>query len=296
MSRPDYSLDWRLSPILAERLAVLAGWLYTCRMVEAIHLSRGKLAAFQACQRRFYLRYQQRLAWPAPPVDPATAVALQHGAQFHQLLQRYFLQLPIEPELIAEGKVADWWQIFQRQGPVLPDGRQNDGRHFAELTLTVPVGDCLLTGRFDLLHLQPGRGHIYDWKTERQPRPAAALRQDLQTRLYLALLYLGSDALGASLAAEQIQLTYWYVQQPAAAVTFTYAEQWHAENWTYLTDLATAVTAAQQADQWPLTDDLAECRRCAYAAYCGREGADQAVPDWEIDPDEERPEIPLLPA
>jgi len=266
-------------------------------MVEVIHLSRGKLAAFQACQRRFFLRYQQRLAWPAPPLDPATAAARQQGAQFHQLLQRHFLQLPIEQDLVAEGKVADWWQIFQRQGPILPSrGRQNDGRHLVELTLTVPVGDCLLTGRFDLLYLQPGRGHIFDWKTERQPRPAAALREDLQTRLYLALLYQGSDALGVNLAADQVQLTYWYVQQPAAAVTFTYSETWHAENWAYLTDLAAAVTAAQQADQWPLTDNWDECRRCAYAAYCGRESASQVEPDWDIEPDEERPEIPLLPA
>jgi hypothetical protein len=263
-----------------EALARITGWSYTYDMAEIISLSRGKLDAFQACARRFHLRYQRRIAWPAPPMSATTAAAIQRGAQFHQLLQRHFLDLPLEDALAGDSELADWRRIFQRHGPKLPA----DGRRFVELTLTVPLGDCLLTGRFDLLCLQPGQGHIYDWKTERRPRTADALRNDLQTRLYLALLYKGAPALDIRLTPEQIQLTYWYVHAPETAVTFTYSDKWHAENWAYLEQLAANVAAAQQADQWPLTDDWDECRRCAYAAYCGRESsADDADPEfyWE---------------
>jgi hypothetical protein len=259
-------------------------------MAEIISLSRGKLDAFQACARRFHLRYQRRIAWPAPPLSGATAVAIQRGAQFHQLLQRYFLDLPPQEDPTGDEELTAWRQIFQRHGPRLPD----NGRRFVELTLTAPLGDCLLTGRFDLLHLRPEQGHIYDWKTERLPRAAAALRDDLQTRLYLALLYKGAPALDAALTPAQIQLTYWYVHAPETPVTFTYSDQWHAENWAYLERLAADVAAAQQADQWPLTDNWEECRRCAYAAYCGRESAPDGRPpdddyeqfDWETEPNE----------
>jgi hypothetical protein len=184
-------------PNLPGEFARISRWLYTSRMTEIIALSRGKLAAFQACPRRFYLRYQRQMAWPAPPLDGTTAVAIQQGAQFHQLLQRRFLDLPLADDLAADEQLADWHAIFQRHGPKLPP----DGRRYVEFTLTAPLGDCLLTGRFDLLLLTADRAHIYDWKTERRPRAAVALREDLQTRLYLALLYEGAAALDVDSAA-----------------------------------------------------------------------------------------------
>jgi hypothetical protein len=264
-------------PNLPGEFARISRWLYTSRMSDMIVLSRGKLAAFQACPRRFYLRYQRQMAWPAPPLDGTTAVAIQQGAQFHQLLQRRFLDLPLADDLAADEQLADWHAIFQRHGPKLPP----DGRRYVEFTLTAPLGDCLLTGRFDLLLLTADRAHIYDWKTERRPRSAVALREDLQTRLYLALLYEGASALDVDLPPEKIQLTYWYVHAPDSPVTFTYSAAWHSENWAYLQRLAAQVAAAQRADQWPLTDNWEECRRCAYAAYCGREGSADQLLDWE---------------
>ena len=112
-------------------------------------LSQYKLANFLACQRRFQLRTLRRLPWPASPLPERTEQLLQQGQDFHQLLERHFLGLPITQSAIPNGRIQQWWQAFNAHSPVknLPDSA-----HFLpETGLTVPLGNHLLCGRFDLL-------------------------------------------------------------------------------------------------------------------------------------------------
>ncbi|MCI0393652.1 MAG: PD-(D/E)XK nuclease family protein [Chloroflexi bacterium] len=259
-------------------------------MNETIQFSRVKLADFLACRRRFQLRYLERLPWPVAPLDEPVEQARSLGERFHQLLHRHFLGLPVAGEAAAEPALRAWWERFVDQGPQLPPGRL-----FPESSLTMPIGRHLLTGRFDLLVLGEAGAHIFDWKTESRPRPLAELEQDLQTRLYLALLAEGGVALGQAIAPEQISLTYWYVHAPEAAATIGYSPAAHQENWTALQELVAQIDRQLEVlEPWPLTNDLAECARCAYQVYCGREAAGQDWNAWELDETslELEPEIP----
>lgn len=250
-------------------------------MNDAITFSRYKLTTFLACQRRFQLRYVRDLPWPAEPVTEAWREASRRGRAFHRMLHRHFLDLPVAEPAGDDPALQRWWRIFREEAPSLPASERRP-----EETLTVPIDGHRLSGRFDLLILSGDRAHIFDWKTEARPRSATALRDDWQTVLYLALLVEGSRALrpgGPPLNPEKVDLTYWFVQAPQAAVTIPYGHDAHAENWQRLTDLVRLIDhRLSEEGVWPLTDDWEECGRCAYQVFCGRQGAPPADrPSWQ---------------
>jgi hypothetical protein len=255
---------------------------------ETLLLSRSKLQTFLDCPRRFQLRYLKRLPWPDAPDDPQAAETMTRGQQFHLLLERHFLGLDIPLSSVGDTAVSAWFQTFIQHNPV----RQN-GRFLPEHRLTVPIGNHLLLGRFDLLVIGEQNGapfaHVYDWKTG-QPRSERALRQDWQTRLYLALLAEGGGALwsGRALLPENVALTYWYVTEPDAPRHFTYSQAEHRQNWADIQAIVAQIDACLTAETWPLTGDLAQCRRCAYQVYCGRQeaGLGSNRPFEETEPDE----------
>jgi CRISPR/Cas system-associated exonuclease Cas4 (RecB family) len=268
-------------------------------MTETLTLSRYQLATFLTCQRRFQLRYLRRIPWPATPLDERHEAAVRRGQQFHQLLERHFLGLPVETAALNDADLRRWWTLFANSGLRLPDGRL-----LPELSLTVPIDGHLLTGRFDLLVLGEDKSsgaayaHVFDWKTGR-PRDEADLRQDWQTRLYLAILAEGGGALwdnGRTLAPDHIVITYWYVNEPEAPRTLAYSTVQHADNWADIRALVAQISRQMTADAWPLTDDLARCRECAYQVYCDRQGVglaphgldedeEPAEEDWLLEPD-----------
>jgi hypothetical protein len=213
------------------------------------------------------LRYVTRLAWPTPPNTASLTTAFERGEQFHRLLQQYFLGLPVSLPAEADDRFRQWWQAFQTTPPPIPAGRR-----YPEMSLSVPLGGHLLFGRFDLLVVGDGVAHIFDWKTEREPRAAATLAADWQTRLYLALAVEGSAAVGPAIPPHGIAITYWFANAPQQSVTLSYDAATHAQVWAELTAAVERIERRLVAPAaiWPLTDDWAECARCGYRAYCGR--------------------------
>lgn len=265
--------------------------------MEQQTLSQYKLANFLACQRRFQLRYLRRLPWPTSPLPEHTEQLLQQGQDFHQLLERHFLGLTITPATIPDGRIRQWWHAFETHSPVkdLPD----NARFLPETGLTVPLGNHLLYGRFDLLVIGENEDNLrfamaFDWKTGR-PITAAELKTRWQTRLYLALLAEGGSAFWPQEvppAPEQISLTYWFVQEPDTSVTIGYSAEEHAANWAELQQIAVRLDEAFAAGTWPLTEDWSQCRECAYQVYCGRQGAGTAVPELDEHDATEEPTAP----
>lgn len=264
-------------------------------MDERLTLSRYKLQTFLTCRRRFELRYRRRLPWPALPPAAEAAATMAYGAQFHRALERHFLGLPVDPAL-ADERLRRWWALFRRYQPAVPNGRV-----LPEHTLTIPIGNHLLTGRFDLLvvgdkHVigdDQGVGdervvgengpapfaHIFDWKTGHPPG-LDVLRDDWQTRLYLGMVAAGSAALlgrDQAIAPERITLTYWYTAVPEAPLVIRYDAAWHAQNWDDLQTILSELDAALAADVWPLTDNWDHCRHCVYQIYCGRQAAGESA-------------------
>lgn len=241
-------------------------------------LDRSALAAFETCPRRFQLRYLTKLPWPASPLDRSQSQAVERGRQFHRLIERYFLGLPVKAEDIGDEVVRDWWKRFTQSDLTIPNGE-----YWPEHRLTTPVGSNFLTGRFDLLVLGERDGEpfaqIFDWKTSR-PRSVAGLEQEWQTRLYLALAAESGQALSPSktpLSADRVSLTYWYPDEADQPRVVTYSEAKHRQNWSQIQLLAARIDARDPAEIWPLTDDWNQCRTCMYQTYCGRQKAGTAV-------------------
>lgn len=246
-----------------------------------ILLSRNKLNVFAACQRQFQLRYVSRLAWPNAPIPANIETAWQKGAIFHRLLEHHFLGMPTHLPPDADSDVAAWWRTFQTQPPNLPHGKL-----FPEFSLTVPIGQHAIFGRFDLLITNPTEAHIFDWKTERTPRTATELREDWQTRLYLAMLIEGSEALGHAYAPEQVAITYWFARDPKQSVTIRYNSAEHtktlAELTTTTTQLDRRLVAADAV--WPLTENLTTCARCGFRSYCDRNEPPAPLNEYDLEP------------
>jgi CRISPR/Cas system-associated exonuclease Cas4 (RecB family) len=246
-------------------------------MEQTLTVSRAGLTTFQICQRRFQLRYLDRLSWPAVPEDARMEKARIEGERFHQLMHRHFLSLSVSKEAESYPELARWWKIFLSEGPQI-----SDGQHLPELTLTVPMGRHLLSGRFDLLVLSREQVHLFDWKTEARARAEGELVTDLQTRLYLALAAEGAPALDRKFGPEHILMTYWYVNEPAASVTIHYDQAKHVENWKYIGQIVDGINRRLAVEgKWPLTEDLSACEQCAFQVYCGRQTDSFRLNQWE---------------
>ena len=242
--------------------------------MQSLQLSRYKLQAFLACQRRFQLRYVTQLAWPSAPIPTTLSEAFARGEQFHRLLEQHWRGLSVDLPADADEDLQRWWRNFKRVPPQVPDGVR-----YPELGLSVPIapldldGGHYLFGRFDLLILSPTHAHIFDWKTERYPRSRADLAADWQTRLYLTMVVEGSAALGHTYTPEQVAITYWFANDPHQSVTLSYTQAQHARNWAELKATVERIDRRLAAPNaiWPLTDTLDHCRHCEFSNFCGRD-------------------------
>jgi len=259
-------------------------------MEEAVILSRAKIGDYLACPRRFQLRYLEHLPWPTTRLDSKGERSRILGQQFHTVLHRHFLGIPPGSEVQSDPDLGRWWQLFQSFELHIPSGVRKP-----ELTLTVPIGKLTLTGRFDLLVIAREAVHIFDWKTYGRARSAEELRQDLQSKIYLAMVAECGDVLGDKVLPENAVLTYWFATVPPKELSLTYGRQKHAENWAHLVSIADEVEDRMGSDMlWSLTEDRDECRRCAYQILCGRGRGNPDLDEWE-DAEEPSPIEPTLP-
>lgn len=262
-------------------------------MNDRLHLFQQHLYTFDTCPRRFFLRYLARVPWPEAPLTTAIDTSYEQGRRFHRWIERGLLGLPIMDESEDDPTLTQWWSNFQTSGPPLPAGQQ-----FVETTLTIPIGHerrHTISGRFDLVIIgyDEDEGYsasIFDWKTG-DPRGIDRLRCAWQTRVYLAVLTEGGSALipggGDVLKPERISFTYWYVEEPERPRVIRYDQATHRQNMAELESLVARIEEQMILGEWPLTNELPECRRCAYQVYCGRQAAGEPL---AIEPDEDIPE------
>ncbi len=233
--------------------------------------TQGKLQDLIDCRRRFQLRYLEALAWPAPRTEPAleSERRMRLGADFHRLVHQH--QLGIAPERLAESiddpELRRWWEAYLRDGPAdLPGFRR------PEHVLSAPLGGHRLLAKYDLLALAPGaRAAIVDWKTSRKKPSREWLAERLQTRIYRYLLVEAGSHLngGENIAPEQVEMVYWFAEEPKAPERFTYGREEHEADRAYLLDLVENLERSG-ANDFPKTNDVRHCRFCPYRSYCDR--------------------------
>jgi hypothetical protein len=232
--------------------------------------SQNSLQDYVDCARRFQLRYVLNQRWPAVETEPISDHErfIEEGSQFHLLVQRHVLGIPVEPMLPSQGDLRDWWLNFITSDPLkdLPTMLRDP-----EAQLSAPLGEKRLLARFDLLCIDPGeRIVIVDWKTSRFRPDRQKLSQRLQSRVYpFVVAEAASHLFGGPIAPEQISLIYWFANEPTQTEIFTYDSPRHAENRAYLRELIARITAYEAAI-WPLTEELDHCKYCVYRSLCDR--------------------------
>ena len=258
---------------------------------EHFQFSQGSLQDYVDCPRRFQLKYIERLAWPAVEVEPAIENEnyLQMGSAFHRLVQQYLLGVPAEKlnqQAARDVYLARWWENFLDAEKGLPGltNRVGFARH-PEFSLSIPMGEFRLGGKFDLLAVMEGQFTIYDWKTSRKQPKREWVAKNLQTRVYPYLLAKAGAQIntGKEIEPDQITMIYWYANFPTAPLRFPYSATQLEEDKHYLQSL---IAEIQNLPVSPaaMTDHEKRCRFCVYRSLCNR-GA-QAGPFSEMDDDE----------
>ena len=247
------------------------------------HFSQSSLQDYVNCPRLFQLRYLLKLAWPAVEAEPIqeNEQRMQMGGVFHQLIHQHLLGLPEErlSRIAVDEHLARWWQNYLDFAADLTSLLNLRGSETAsdlqlhpEVLLSAPLGNYRLVAKYDLIVVLPGvRAFIFDWKTSRKLPPRQWLDHRLQTRVYPYLLVKAGTYLnaGMSFQPEQVEMIYWYAEQPDEIQRFPYNQGKHQEDGRYLTDLVSEIKALGGID-FTLTSDRKRCHYCTYRSYCDR--------------------------
>jgi len=241
--------------------------------------SQGSLQDYVDCRRRFQLRYLEQLSWPAVEAEPVIEHEqhMRSGAEFHRLIQRYLLGVPVErisAMLASSGPegvdLKRWWGNFLQFADIKP--AENS---LVEGVLSASISGYRLLAKYDLIRWkadQAGqRVTIYDWKTSLRRPPRDWLAERLQTRVYPYLLVqAGGGVTGMSnLLPEQIEMVYWFAEHPQEAHHFPYSEKQYREDHAYLTSVVDEITSLGE-DDFYLTADEGRCKFCTYRSLCDR--------------------------
>jgi CRISPR/Cas system-associated exonuclease Cas4 (RecB family) len=244
------------------------------RLPENFQFSQGSLQDYVDCPRRFQLKYIQQLSWPAVDVEPAleNEIYLQLGAAFHRMVQQYLLGVPAEKLMLQASQdvqLARWWENFiQDVGKRI---NRKVGNYDPEITLSAPIGDFRLVGKYDLLIKADHKFTIYDWKTSRKHPKREWLALNLQTRVYPFLLAQAGMYLnkGKLIAPDQIEMIYWFANFPTAPLRFPYSQAQFREDETYIAGLIEEIKLISE-EPAPLTENEKRCRYCVYRSLCNR--------------------------
>ena len=252
------------------------------------HFSQESLQDYLDCPRRFQLRYLLRQQWPAVRSEPILESErwMQQGAQFHHLVQQYWLGLPVErltamaygaaASLAPHGEDGDllrWWGNFLAYAPRLAGYAQVQ----VEYAISALVKGFHLSARYDWIGRTPdGAFSILDWKTYRRPPRRQALAARMQTRVYPCLLVAAGAQLnaGCPISPDQVELVYWIADIPDTPQHFPYSIVQYHKDLDYLAALVEGVRqrgdTAGDAAGFEMTTALERCTYCVYRSLCDR--------------------------
>jgi hypothetical protein len=227
--------------------------------------SQSNLHTYLNCRYKFYLRYIQKLAWPAQTTidDLRFEEDRNAGIRFHQLLHQYFIGF--NPELLIrmaendpDSRVLVWFQTF-----LASPYAQLQGKLESEKTITTCVDDKNFIVKYDLLQFESGQYTIYDWKSSNKVPNRERLIDDIQTRLYPVVL---SEAYQTDLP---IRLIIWEIIAPDAPFVFSFSSQELKRNAQYFKSLCDEIVSLEKTDLFK-TANTRQCKICEYRSHCNR--------------------------
>lgn len=255
--------------------------------------SQSNLQDYVDCQRRFQLRYLLQLAWPAVEAEPFHDYErmMGQGSQFHKIVHQHLIGVPesqIERSLGDDEGMHIWWTNYERsvKDGILQIIFQDGNKRFEEITLTTPMDEFRLIAKYDLLIIQPdGKLVIFDWKTSQKHPKRKWLADRLQTHVYPFVLANAVTGItgGNTIDPSQIEMIYWFTNQPEQSERFSYNKSAYEEDFRYLGNLI-STTSQKSEPIFPLTPDVKRCLFCIYRSLCNRgvkPGELQQLEDWQ---------------
>lgn len=233
--------------------------------------SQHKLHDYLECQCRYELKYIQQIVWPAVLSEPVLELEeqMKNGELFHLMAQQYFLG--IDQEIILQqdvnGKMKDWWGAFVDFADYYKSFRNQ-----SEVLISTKINSFRFIGIFDVLISIPGEKFIIlDWKTNRTKPTRKYLSNHIQTRLYPLLLTSSGEPWnkGKKIFPDQIEMIYWFANDPDHPESFLYSEKQYQEDLTFMVDLVHRIENTK-IGAFNLTDDERRCKFCNYRSLCGR--------------------------
>lgn len=245
------------------------------RVPDRFAFSQSSLQDFVDCPRRFELRHLFRLSWPAIQSEPVQEIehSIQMGEKFHHLAHQRLSGIPstmLESQVQSSG-LESWWAYLNE---ILENSEQFPvgAVAYPEMTLQATLGEARLIAKYDLILVKPdGSLTIIDWKTSKKAQRREWLAIRLQTRLYPYLLVsAGAPLVGnKAVTPSQVEMIYWYLEDPDQPIRFTYDDRQYAADVTYLIGLIGRIRRLEQGS-FPLTPDERHCRYCVYRSLCDR--------------------------
>lgn len=232
--------------------------------------SQSNLQDYVDCARRFELRYLENVRWPAVEAEPIIEHErhIQMGTRFHELVHQHRLGMP--PELLidsgADVDLQRWWANYLKD----PLSKIPASGQYAETTLQIIIDGYRVIAKYDLLLLDPeGQVRIIDWKTTRKRTPRRQLEQRVQTRLYPLVLLEAASTMngGVALEPEQIQMIYWFADDPSQPEVFQYSTALYEGDQQYIAGLMSEI---QGRSAFELTTETRTCVFCTYRSLCDR--------------------------
>jgi hypothetical protein len=263
---------------------------------EGFLFSQSNLQDYVDCQRRFQLKHMLHQAWPAVEVEPylENERLMDQGARFHKIVHQHLIGVPesqISQSISGDDVMQIWWSNYLssiKDGLLGMIGGQGNTL-FEEITLSIPIGEFRLIAKYDLLIIQAGsKLLILDWKTSQNHPKRRWLVDRLQTHIYpFVLTGAASGFLGGKPPnPDQIEMIYWFTNQPQQPERFSYNGSNHQEDARYLGELIANINSKSESI-FPLTLDVKRCLFCTYRSLCNRgvkPGDLQHLDEW-IEPE-----------
>lgn len=233
--------------------------------------SQSNLHSFTTCPRQFYLRYVEKLEWPASwSLDiPKFEMDRQAGINFHQLIHQLILGINSDhltklASNDADSRLVHWLESFSSE--VLPELK---GELLPEYALYIQLEGFTLVAKYDLIEIRPEAINLYDWKTSAKPSCLARLKESLQSKIF-SLVYAETQIEQAvDFDPNKLNMIYWEANQPTQLMKFAYSTgQWQKDR-TEVLALIQKIQAAP-VEAFTQTTNLKYCQFCQYTSFCGR--------------------------
>jgi CRISPR/Cas system-associated exonuclease Cas4 (RecB family) len=241
------------------------------RVKMKINYSQSNLQTFLTCPRKFELKYILKRIWPAIQSEPVLQLEehIRNGKQFHLMAQQYFSGLDPEqiPLQTKNQTLLIWWKNFLNFADQFSSMQCKP-----EVFISADLAGKRLVGIFDLLaYSSPGKFIIIDWKTNNKKADKKTLQRQIQTRLYPFLLTLSGAQWNnnQSILPSQIEMVYWFANEPENIDSFSYSEKQFQEDKEFFINLIDTIEN-KKPGEFELTDNEKLCKYCQFRSLCNR--------------------------